>query len=109
MKESYSKFHKIKIQDETIKDLVTLCNHYVFDRHFPDKAIDVLDISCVKCKTNNYNELKKEVIIDVIEKNYNVKIDITNKAKSLEKSLNEMLLGQEKAIKSICNQIKYIV
>ena len=108
LKESYCKFHKIKIQDETIKDLVTLCNHYVFDRHFPDKAIDVLDISCVKCKTNNYNELKKEVIIDVIEKNYNVKIDITNKAKSLEKSLNEMLLGQEKAIKSICNQIKYI-
>lgn len=108
LKEGYCKYHKIKIQDETIKELVNLCNHYVFDRHFPDKAIDVLDIACVKCKNNNINTLKKEVIIDVIEKNYNVKIEIINKAKSLENSLNEMLLGQEKAIKSICNQIKYI-
>ena len=108
LKESYCKYHKIKIKDETIKDLVNLCNHYVFDRYFPDKAIDILDIACVKCKNQQLSELKKEIIIDVIEKNYNVKIEITNKAKTLENNLNELLLGQEKAIKSICNQIKYI-
>ena len=39
---------------------------------------------------------------------FHVKIEIINKAKALEDNLNKYLLGQEKAIKSICNQIKYI-
>ena len=108
LKEGFCKFHKIKIQDETIKTLIFYCKHYVFDRKFPDKAIDILDIACVKSKSKGQNELTKETIIEVIEQHYNVKIEVENKAKSLEKCLNNLLLGQEKAIKSICNQIKYI-
>ena len=107
-KDSFVKYHKIEISNKVINDLVFLTSHYVFDRCFPDKAIDVLDMACVKAKNNNEKELRKETIIDVIEKNYNVKIEIINKAKALEDNLNKYLLGQEKAIKSICNQIKYI-
>ena len=107
-KDSFVKYHKINISDSAINDLVYLTNHYVFDRCFPDKAIDILDMACVRAKNNNDAELKKDVIIEVIEKNYNVKIEIINKAKSLEENLNNQLLGQESAIKSICNQIKYI-
>ena len=108
LRDDFSKYHKLKISDDTIKDLVYLCNQYVFDRHFPDKAIDVMDMACVRCKNDSKDELSKDDIIDVIESNYNVKIEITNKAKALEESLNKVLLGQEKAIKSICNHIRYI-
>ena len=108
IKDSFTKYHKINISHQSIDDLVYLTNHYVFDRSFPDKAIDILDMSCVKAKNNNEHELTKQTIIDVIESNYNVKIEIVDKAKSLEESLNKTLLGQCCAIKSICNQIKYI-
>ena len=108
VKDSFTKYHKINISHQSIDDLVYLTNHYVFDRSFPDKAIDILDMSCVKAKNNNEHELTKQTIIDVIESNYNVKIEIVDKAKSLEESLNKTLLGQCCAIKSICNQIKYI-
>ena len=108
VKDSFTKYHKINISHQSIDDLVYLTNHYVFDRSFPDKAIDILDMSCVKAKNNNEHELTKQTIIDVIENNYNVKIEIVDKAKSLEESLNKTLLGQCCAIKSICNQIKYI-
>ena len=107
-KESFIKYHKIDISKQVISDLVYLTSHYVFDRCFPDKAIDVLDMACVKAKNNNEKELTRQTIIDVIESNYNVKIEITNKAKTLEDSLNKSLLGQQTAIRSICNQIKYI-
>lgn len=107
-KESFIKYHKIDISKQAISDLVYLTSHYVFDRCFPDKAIDVLDMACVKAKNNNEKELTRQTIIDVIESNYNVKIEITNKAKTLEDSLNKSLLGQQTAIRSICNQIKYI-
>lgn len=108
LRDDFSKYHKIKISDDTIKDLIHLCNQYVFDRHFPDKAIDVMDMACVRCKNDSKDELSKDEIIDVIESNYNVKIEITNKARALEDSLNKVLLGQGKAIKSICNHIRYI-
>lgn len=107
-KESFIKYHKIDISKQVISDLVYLTSHYVFDRCFPDKAIDVLDMACVKAKNNNEKELTRQTVIDVIESNYNVKIEIINKAKTLEDSLNKSLLGQQTAIRSICNQIKYI-
>lgn len=108
LKESFCKYHNLTIEKNIIIDLVKLCDHYVFERHFPDKAIDILDMACVRCKNKSIKVLNKEIIIDIIEKNYNVKIEISNKALSLKNSLNEKLLGQEKAIESICNHIRYI-
>ena len=108
LKNDFCKYHSIKISDERIQDVVKLCNLYVFDRHFPDKAIDVLDMACVRSKGKGEEELSKQSIIDVIEDNYKVKIEIINKAKKLEEQLNESLLGQQNAIKTICNHVKYI-
>lgn len=108
LKDSFVSYHKLTISNDNIKDVVLLCKQYVFDRHFPDKAIDVLDMACVRCKNSNDKSLKKEHIIDVIENNYNVKIQINDKSKILKNSLNEILLGQEKAIENLCNNIRYI-
>ena len=108
LKNSFMSYHNLSISNEILKDLTLMCKQYVFDRHFPDKAIDILDMSCVRCKNNKEKILKKEHIIEVIENNYNVKIETNNKAKVLENKLNEILFGQDNAIKSICNQIRYI-
>ena len=108
LKESFMKYHKIDISNNILKELVMLCSQYVFDRHFPDKAIDVLDMACVKVKNKGLKTLDKQTIIDVIESNYNVKIEIVNKAEALKKSLNNVLFGQKEAINKICNHIRYI-
>ncbi|MCI5745399.1 MAG: ATP-dependent Clp protease ATP-binding subunit [Erysipelotrichaceae bacterium] len=108
LKNDFIKYHKIKINDQTIKDIVHLCDQYVFERKFPDKAIDVMDMACVRCKNEKKEELDKDSIIEVIETNYNVKIEVLNKAQSLQESLNNVLLGQEDAIKNICNHIRCI-
>lgn len=108
VKQSFMSYHNLSISNDSIRSLAYLCKQYVFDRCFPDKAIDILDMACVRCKNTNEKILKKEHIIDVIENNYNVKIEINNKAASLENNLKEMLYGQDKAIKEICNQIRFI-
>ncbi len=108
IKGSFIKFHKIKISDEILETLTYLCKHYVFDRNFPDKAIDILDIACVKAKNSLKSELDKETIIEVIETNYNVKIQLNNKVVALKDKLNSILFGQEKAIDEICDQLSYI-
>ena len=108
LKDSFCKYHNIVIKNEIIYDVVKLCNQYVFDRKFPDKAIDVLDIACVKAKNSNEKELTFSILVEVIEKNYNVKIELTNKAKTLQINLNKILLGQEEPIEKIINHIKLI-
>ena len=58
LKDSFIKYHKIDISNDNLNDIVHLCSCYVFDRHFPDKAIDVLDMSCVRVKNKNLKQRK---------------------------------------------------
>lgn len=43
LKDRYEKFHGVKFEDDAITQAVYLSDNYISDRHFPDKAIDVLD------------------------------------------------------------------
>ena len=43
----YEKHHGVKITDEALKAAVTLSERYISDRFLPDKAIDLMDESCM--------------------------------------------------------------
>ena len=84
IKSDYIKYYNYNIQDDLLEYIVNLTDNYVPLKTFPDKAIDVLDMACVRSKSNNSQELSLETIIEVIEKNYSVKIELSNKAKLLQ-------------------------
>lgn len=42
-KESYEKYHLVKYSDDVLRFVVHLCDRYLSDRFFPDKAFDVID------------------------------------------------------------------
>ena len=50
VKESYENFHQVKYSDEVLIKIVDLCDIYLSNKKFPDKAIDVLDESGAKTK-----------------------------------------------------------
>ena len=39
----YEKYHNVKYSQEALEACVTLTERYITDRHFPDKAIDIMD------------------------------------------------------------------
>lgn len=43
LKDSYEEFHRVSYADGVVESIVKLCNRYITDKQFPDKAIDVLD------------------------------------------------------------------
>ena len=43
IKSYYEDYHKLVISDEVIVEACRMCDRYITDRFFPDKAIDVLD------------------------------------------------------------------
>lgn len=46
----YESFHGVDITREAIVSAVKLSQRYVFDRHFPDKAIDLIDQACARVR-----------------------------------------------------------
>tara|TARA_B100001123_G_scaffold256313_2_gene285812 strand:- start:849 stop:2342 length:1494 start_codon:yes stop_codon:yes gene_type:complete len=54
IKAIYEDYHTVSISNECLEKMVYLCDRYITDRNFPDKAIDVLDESCAFMKLNIY-------------------------------------------------------
>tara|TARA_B110000285_G_scaffold28573_1_gene28649 strand:+ start:4231 stop:5727 length:1497 start_codon:yes stop_codon:yes gene_type:complete len=52
-KKSYEKFHQVGYTDELVEKIVELCDIYLSDKKFPDKAFDILDESGAKTKKIN--------------------------------------------------------
>lgn len=53
--DKYEHHHHLKITSDAIEEAVKLSGRYIFDRHFPDKAIDLIDEACSYVKLNNIN------------------------------------------------------
>jgi ATP-dependent Clp protease ATP-binding subunit ClpC len=49
----YEEHHHLRIDDEAINAAVLLAEQYLLDRHFPDKAIDVIDEAAAKVRLHS--------------------------------------------------------
>lgn len=80
LKSQYEKFHKIKINDDAIDFIIEATDRYLPQKHFPDKAIDVIDQSLagykmkltkkkpdITLQLNNKLEAKHDLIKKAIE------------------------------------------
>lgn len=67
LKPIYENFHNVEISDASLKLIIDLSNKYIYDRNYPDKAIDLLDEVCASVslksskRLKNYNHLIKEM------------------------------------------------
>lgn len=95
LKPIYEKFHKVIIPDSLIESLVDLSNKYIYNRHNPDKSIDVLDEVCsmvsvsVSKDEKEVNQLRRE--LDSVKKDKNAFIldnDIESAYTYLKKESN---------------------
>jgi len=113
VRNDYEVFHGVKYSDEVLRDIVDLSARYLFDKHFPDKAIDVMDeigakhrsgfvksknvtrkdVENVVCKMANINEIS-------------VSKDETEKIKMLDVGIKTELFGQDETVDSIVRKIK---
>ena len=72
IKFKYEEHHSVKYSNESIEAAVKLSERYITDRHFPDKAIDVLDETGSRVHMGNFKvsdsilELEEE--IDLVKK-----------------------------------------
>lgn len=54
IRDKYEAHHKVAISDEMIRLSVRLADRYINDRHFPDKAIDLIDEAASRVRLKAY-------------------------------------------------------
>lgn len=101
IKQSYEKYHNVKIEDNAIVASVLLSSRYMKDKQLPDKAIDILDLSAsrlkfrVESKPENISILEREISIlngqlKYIDKNNAEHGECITKIQKAEKRLNDI-------------------
>ncbi len=121
----YEKYHKVKISELLIDEILNLTEKYIYDRNEPDKSIDILDEVCAKVSIqNNSNKSKIDLLNDrlkelnklkndfIIENNLKKAYEYRKEEKEILSKINELGLNHNKkteykevTIKDVANVI----
>lgn len=107
IKKYYEEYHHITIKNNILKELINLVDEYIKNRTYPDKAIDILDLSCVKAGFHKEKELKKERIVHTLENYLSIHIHKKINFEQLRKDLNQHIIGQKEGIDQLINQLQH--
>lgn len=99
-KSMYKNFHKVDIDENIVEYVTDMCDIYLKNLNFPDKAFDVIDRSCVICKNDNRDAITNDDVDVVIYKMSGINPKSKNVAfvKGIENNIKKDILGQDKAI-----------
>jgi ATP-dependent Clp protease ATP-binding subunit ClpA len=108
----FEKFHGGTIADEAIEAAVDLSVRYQTDKRLPDKAIDLIDMSCARLKIKNADFIvDKDAVVDTIAKATKIPKEnlISEKASenliNLESTIKDRLYGQDSAVEQVLEKI----
>ena len=85
--DKYEEYHNVKYKPEILKLIVDLSDRYIPNKHFPDKAIDILDQAGSKAKLRYY---KRPQIAKDIEKSIEVLMDSGQQTEECVKKQEEL-------------------
>lgn len=113
LKKRYEDYHQVKYSRKAARACVDLSDKYIRERHLPDKAIDIMDEA--GASVSIYHPQRRVVSVSDIEKlvarvaripvqavSQSEKADLQD----IEKNLNKVVYGQQKAISIITRAVK---
>jgi len=60
----YEEYHSVQVSDEILNDIVNYADRYITDSQFPDKAIDLMDLTCSHVKVRKIVKPKKLIELE---------------------------------------------
>jgi ATP-dependent Clp protease ATP-binding subunit ClpA len=112
LRQHFERFHGGVISDDAVESAVDLSVRYQTDKRLPDKAIDLIDMTCAKLKIKNPDFIvTKDDIVETISKATKIPKEnlvgekATENLISLESTIKEKLYGQDSAVDSVLEKI----
>ncbi|MGQ0834412.1 MAG: ATP-dependent Clp protease ATP-binding subunit ClpA [Gammaproteobacteria bacterium] len=115
LKSRFEEHHGVKYADDALKAAAELASRHIYERHLPDKAIDVVDEAGARLRLKPIAERQQTVEVHHIEDVVARMARIPPKSvstsdrdllKNLERNLKLVIFGQDKAIESLGSAIK---
>ena len=112
LRQHFEKFHGGVISDDAIESAVDLSVRYQTDKRLPDKAIDLIDMTCAKLKIKTPDFVVSKLdIVDTISKATKIPKEnlLSEKASenltNLEATIKDRLYGQDSAVDQVLEKI----
>ena len=84
------KHHGVKIDNELINQCIKIASENMFESKFPDKAIDLLDLACTNCVSENVDKVSEKHLYQALNlithlpSNINCNNDLLDKIKAVK-------------------------
>ena len=106
----YEDFHKVKYTKELINKSVELCDRYIKNKLFPDKALDVIDAAGAVTKIAQRTDVTMETVLQQVSKIAKIKTDVidvqdTKGFKNLDTEIKSKVFGQNEAVDKLVESI----
>ncbi|HCQ0858456.1 TPA: ATP-dependent Clp protease ATP-binding subunit [Escherichia coli] len=109
---TYEKFHNVTFSTEAMDAIVSLSDKFLKNKHFPDKAIDIMDAAAAKKRSRDEsdNVISLRTIQEVVAGIANLDINVvacteTERMKSLPAALRSRVFGQEEAVEKLVDNV----
>lgn len=86
---SYCDFHNVSYHKDTIDEVIKLSNHYINNRKFPDKALDLIDQAGANVKIAYYKKPESAKRMEKVLMSDDVDVDVKTKVYSSYKQIME--------------------
>lgn len=112
IKSAYERHHGIPIGEDALKAAVELSQRYLSNRRQPDKSIDLMDEAAAKVRmAGQTGPVNEDDIRVVLSKKTGIPVDRMKedekvKLQRMEDELQKRVIGQDKAIKAVCDAIR---
>jgi len=107
---SFEKKYNVFISFEAIVEAIQKSSFYLTDIPFPEKAIDLLDLSCVKTKTQGGKIVTPTFVDQALSQKTHVPVGLTENIKeklmNLESYLKQEVIAQDQVISRLSAIIK---
>lgn len=106
----YEYFYKIKYLKRARDSILDLTKKYMFEKHFPEKAIDVLDMAGAYCKHINECVCDVPQIQQTIARMLNLPLSTVSQTEEnmyqhIEENLKKEIIGQDEAVKQVSDAV----
>ncbi|AXC39350.1 UNVERIFIED_ORG: ATP-dependent Clp protease ATP-binding subunit ClpA [Escherichia phage CMSTMSU] len=112
LKSTYETFHNVEFSTEAMDAVITLSDKFLKNKHFPDKAIDLMDAAAAKVRSRETDDniitvaLIQEVVAGIANLDINVvACTESERMRNLPDALRSRVYGQEEAVQKLVDNV----
>ena len=111
LRSCFERYHHIRLNDAVLQSCIRLSSRYIGDKHFPDKALDLLDEACARATLRGQTEeVGTEDVAAVASVRTGIPLEQMTAAEQerlllMQSALNRQIIGQEEAVAKLCDAV----